>query len=59
MNTKRDKIQQWKPLPADATEEMAASSAVHRYGKERRITQTFQEGDDAWAVGGKSCTGLQ
>jgi len=33
---------------------MAASSAVHRYGEERRITKTFQEGDDAWAVGGKS-----
>ncbi|MCY1411133.1 hypothetical protein D9M71_265150 [compost metagenome] len=53
-NTKRDKIQQWKPLPDDAAEHLRAQSAIHKYGKERRISQTFLEGDDAWAVGGRS-----
>ncbi|WP_274240490.1 MULTISPECIES: type VI secretion system Vgr family protein [Enterobacter] len=54
MNTKRDKIQEWLPLPSDATDEIAQQSAVHRYGEQRKVTQTFLEGDDAWAVTGQS-----
>ena len=54
MNTKRDKIQEWQPLPSDATDEIEQQSAVHRYGEQRKITQTFLEGDDAWAVTGQS-----
>jgi len=54
MNTKKDKIQEWSPLPSDATEEVINKSAIHRYGEKRKITQTFLEGDDVWAVGGKS-----
>lgn len=29
-------------------------SAVHRYGEKRKITQTFQEGEDARAVTGRA-----
>ncbi|WP_260863991.1 type VI secretion system Vgr family protein [Citrobacter sp. Marseille-Q6884] len=54
MNTKRDKIQEWQPLPSDATDEIAQQSAVRRYGEQRKVTQTFLEGDDAWAVTGQS-----
>lgn len=54
MNTKRDKIQEWQPLPSDATDETEQQSAVHRYGEQRKVTQTFLEGDDAWAVTGQS-----
>ncbi len=54
MNTKRDKIQEWRSLPSNATEEITNTSAIHRYGAQRKITQTFLEGDDGWAVGGKS-----
>lgn len=54
MNTKRDKIQEWQPLPSDATDEMEQQSVVHRYGEQRKITQTFLEGDDSWAVTGQS-----
>lgn len=54
MNTKRDKIQEWLPLPSDATDEISQQSAVHRYGEQRKVTQTFLEGDDAWAVTGQS-----
>ncbi|WP_259699621.1 type VI secretion system Vgr family protein [Pseudomonas frederiksbergensis] len=54
MNTKRDKIQVWKPLPEDAYEVLVTQSAIRRYGEERRITQTFLEGDDTWFKGGKS-----
>lgn len=54
MNTKRDKIQEWQPLPSDATDETGQKSAVHRYGEQRKVTQTFLEGDDAWAITGQS-----
>ncbi|MEH4333938.1 DUF2345 domain-containing protein, partial [Enterobacter ludwigii] len=54
MNTKRDKIQEWQPLPSDVTDEMEQQSVVHRYGQQRKITQTFLEGDDSWAVTGQS-----
>jgi type VI secretion system secreted protein VgrG len=36
MNTKRDKIQEWQPLPSDATDEIEQQSAVHRYGEQRK-----------------------
>ncbi|WP_221625208.1 hypothetical protein, partial [Burkholderia cepacia] len=54
MNTTRDKIQQWKPLPADADPWLKDNSAVHVYGETRKIKQRYLEGDDAWAIGGKS-----
>ncbi|HFP9407100.1 TPA: type VI secretion system Vgr family protein [Raoultella planticola] len=54
MNTKRDKIQEWQPLPSDAADETDQKSAVHRYGEQRKVTQTFLEGDDAWAITGQS-----
>ncbi|EQV89316.1 hypothetical protein G893_03391 [Escherichia coli KOEGE 71 (186a)] len=54
MNTKRDKIQEWQPLPSDTTAEIEQQSAVYRYGEHRKVTQTFLEGDDAWAVTGQS-----
>ncbi len=54
MNTKRDKIQEWQPLPSDAAEEIEQQSAIHRYGEQRKVTQTFLEGDDAWVVTGQS-----
>lgn len=53
-NTKRDKVQQWQPLPEDAEEHLVAESAVHKYGATRRIPQTYLEGNDAWAVSGNS-----
>ncbi|WP_241199766.1 type VI secretion system Vgr family protein [Erwinia billingiae] len=54
INTKRDKIQEWQPLPSDAADETDQKSAVHRYGEQRKVTQTFLEGDDAWAITGQS-----
>jgi type VI secretion system secreted protein VgrG len=54
MNTKRDKVQEWRRMPDDVEEYKKAQSAIHPYGEKRRITQTYLEGDDAWANGGKS-----
>ncbi len=54
MNTKRDKIQEWQPLPSGAPDETEQQSALYRYGEQRKITQTFLEGDDAWAITGQS-----
>lgn len=54
MHTKRDKIQEWRPLPSDADENTINNSAIHLYGEQRRITQTFLEGEDAWQVSGIS-----
>lgn len=54
MHTKRDKIQEWRTLPADTYEDVINNSAIHRYGEQRTITQTFLEGDDAWSVSGAS-----
>ena len=53
-NTERDKIQEWQPLPEEHDERLAVESATHRYGTRRTITQSFVEGDDAWAKGGRS-----
>ena len=50
----RDKIQEWQLLPSDTTAEIEQQSAVYRYGEQRKVTQTFLEGDDAWAVTGQS-----
>lgn len=54
LNTKRDKVQEWKPLPDDVDENIKAQSAIRKYGEDRRIPQTYLEGDDAWASGGRS-----
>jgi len=54
MNTKRDKIQEWQSLPSETTEEVIKKSAEYHYGKKRKVTQTFQQGNDEWAVSGKS-----
>jgi type VI secretion system secreted protein VgrG len=53
-NTKRDKIQEWKPLPDDSEDSLKSESAIHVYGIKRTITQAFLEGEDAWAKGGRS-----
>lgn len=54
LNTKRDKVQEWKPLPDDVGENIKAQSEIRKYGESRRISQIYLEGDDAWAVGGRS-----
>lgn len=54
MNTKRDKVQEWQPLPSDASEGVIKKSAVYRYGEQRKVTQTPLGGDDEWAVTGQS-----
>ena len=54
MNTKRDKIQEWRPLGDDVEEHIKTQSANRTYGEKRQITQTFLEGDDSWAAGGSS-----
>ncbi len=54
MNTKRDKIQEWQPLTSGAPDETEQQSALYRYGEQRKITQIFLEGDDAWAITGQS-----
>ncbi|MCC4105652.1 hypothetical protein LL318_07275 [Serratia ureilytica] len=54
MNTTRDKIQQWKPLLEGAAPWLKENSAIHIYGETRKIKQRYLEGDDAWAIGGKS-----
>ncbi|NWA18520.1 type VI secretion system tip protein VgrG, partial [Pseudomonas gingeri] len=53
-NTKRDKIQEWRPLPEDVDENFKEQSAVYIYGETRRVIQTFLEGDDSWAADGRS-----
>jgi type VI secretion system secreted protein VgrG len=53
-NTKRDKVQQWKPLPEEAEEAVKAQSVIHKYGVIRRLTQTYLEGSDAWAIKGSA-----
>ncbi|WP_312951370.1 hypothetical protein [Superficieibacter sp.] len=58
MNTSRDKIQLWTPLPADLADDARATlsqrSVIRRYGEKRATYQKYQESDDAWAVSGKS-----
>ncbi|MDV5354222.1 hypothetical protein HF650_22875 [Kosakonia sp. SMBL-WEM22] len=58
MNTSRDKIQLWTPLPADLASDTREfiynRSVIRRYGEKRTIYQKYLEGDDAWAVSGKS-----
>jgi len=51
-NTQRDKVQKWKRLPDGLEDHVVQNSAVHEYGTLRRITQTFLEGADAFAVNG-------
>jgi type VI secretion system secreted protein VgrG len=53
-NTKRDKVQQWKPLPEEAEEAVKAQSVIHKYGVIRRLTQIYLEGSDAWAIKGSA-----
>ncbi|MCX2900426.1 hypothetical protein, partial [Pseudomonas mandelii] len=53
-NTRREKIQEWQPFLEDTDENIVAQSATHPYGSRRQIAQTFLEGDDTWAKGGKS-----
>lgn len=48
--TKRDVIQEWKPDPSDSCPTGGGPSS----GDRRRITQTYGEGPDQWAIGGKS-----
>ncbi|MNJ43714.1 hypothetical protein D3C77_387340 [compost metagenome] len=52
-HTKRTVIQVWEALPADK-QYLASNSAIHRYGEQRRIEQTYLEGNDSWQVSGKS-----
>ncbi len=52
-HTKRTVIQVWEALPADK-QYLAGNSAIHRYGEQRRIEQTYLEGNDSWQVSGKS-----
>ncbi|WP_420820645.1 bacteriophage T4 gp5 trimerisation domain-containing protein, partial [Serratia microhaemolytica] len=54
MNTIRDKIQAWQPLPDNASLNQAENSAIHPYGTVRKIKQRFLEGDDTWQITGKS-----
>ncbi|MEQ7919145.1 type VI secretion system tip protein VgrG [Xanthomonas sp. WHRI 1810A] len=53
-NTRREKVQEWVRLPGDAEVHAFESSAVHKYGDKRRISQTFLEGPDAWAINGSA-----
>lgn len=52
-NIARVVTQRWVPLRADQSS-FARSSAIHRYGKTREITQFQVEADDTWPQSGKS-----
>ncbi|QXH36248.1 hypothetical protein [Pseudomonas muyukensis] len=52
-NTTRTVTQRWVPLGSEERD-FASSSAVHRYGKEHKITQIYVEADDAWDISGFS-----
>ncbi|MDD1151682.1 type VI secretion system tip protein VgrG [Pseudomonas sp. TNT2022 ID357] len=54
MNTTRDKIQEWQPLPGDANKWATDNSATHSYGETRKIKQRYLEGDDPLRVEGRS-----
>lgn len=53
-NTMRDVIQEWKPLPEDATPSLFEKSRVYKYGEIRRKRQRYLEGADNWAISGSS-----
>lgn len=50
-NTSRTVTQRWVPFSLE-TREFAGSSAVHRYGTVREITQYYVRGDDPWDISG-------
>jgi len=52
-NTTRTVTQEWVPLDEDE-QDFSPSSAIHRYGMERKVTQIYVEADDAWDVSGAS-----
>lgn len=52
-NTTRTVIQEWVPLDTEERN-FAFSSAIHRFGMERKVTQIYVEADDAWDVSGAS-----
>ncbi|MFK3773875.1 hypothetical protein [Pseudomonas sp. NPDC089406] len=52
-NTTRTVTQAWVPLGKNELN-FAPSSANHKYGQERIVTQIFVEADDAWDVSGSS-----
>lgn len=52
-NTTRTVTQEWVPLD-NKERNFSSSSAIHRYGMERKITQIYVEADDAWDVSGSS-----
>lgn len=52
-NTTRTVTQKWVPL-GNEERDFASSSAIHRYGTERKVTQIYVEADDAWDVSGTS-----
>ena len=51
--TKRTMIQAWQPL-GEEEQHLAETSAIRQYGEQRRIEQTYLEGNDSWQVSGKS-----
>ncbi|NIF25434.1 hypothetical protein F3J44_03455 [Pantoea sp. Tr-811] len=52
-NTTRTVTQKWVPLGSEELD-FASSSAIHRYGLEREVTQIYVEADDDWDVSGTS-----
>jgi RHS repeat-associated protein len=54
----RDVVQEWVPDPQDPPNPqqrtVSDNNDLRRPGERRRITQTFNEGDDTWNVDGKS-----
>ncbi|MCM8911333.1 hypothetical protein LJD21_04000 [Pseudomonas inefficax] len=52
-NTTRTVTQEWVPLDEEE-QYFSPSSAIHRYGMERKVTQVYVEADDAWDVSGTS-----
>lgn len=52
-NTTRTVRQEWVPLDEEE-QDFSPSSAIHRYGMERKVTQIYVEADDAWDVSGAS-----
>ncbi len=51
--TKRTMIQVWQPL-GEEEQHLAETSAIRQYGEQRRIEQTYLEGNDSWQASGKS-----
>ena len=53
-NTMRDVIQEWQPLASGTPSDLVQKSKQNKYGEVRRKRQTYQEGNDDWAVSGSS-----